>query len=183
MYTAPLPSVYLIERFFPICFSKRSASELLSGDLTKGQPSAGPKRKSGAQREEFELILVDPLLKDGFMCWPLGEVTTVGFMPGNVLFSCIFFCSRCCDPLIIESIKFCLHNHKALDVICNRIGPCLKNVNVCSSLSSTISLKKISQICIYVYLKNISQAISEILASWECFPQVLKLKIRFYTTE
>jgi hypothetical protein len=45
--------------------------------------SSRQKRKSSAPREEFELVLSDPLLKDGFMCWPLGKATTIGFTPGK----------------------------------------------------------------------------------------------------
>jgi hypothetical protein len=51
---------------------------------TSASGSAAPKQKSSAQREEFELVLSDPLLEDGVMSWPLGGVTTVGFTPGTV---------------------------------------------------------------------------------------------------
>ncbi len=53
---------------------KRRAYELFSG---AGKSEA----RNGDRPEDFELILSDPLLKDGLMCWPLWRANTVGFMP------------------------------------------------------------------------------------------------------
>jgi hypothetical protein len=35
----------------------------------------------------FELVLSDPLVKDGFMVWPLFENNAVGFVPGKFITS------------------------------------------------------------------------------------------------
>jgi hypothetical protein len=68
------------------------ASELLVVEEKKGHGSGAGKSesKNGVRPEDYELILSDPLLKDGFMCWPLCKFNTVGFVPGMLFVRALF---------------------------------------------------------------------------------------------
>jgi hypothetical protein len=79
-------------------FLNRRALELLPVEQKKKKKksdsdSAGPLPKKAVRPEDFELVLSDPLLKDGVMRWPLGEVTTVGFLPGKLSICLLFYSS------------------------------------------------------------------------------------------
>jgi hypothetical protein len=67
--------------------AENKAFEHLAGHEKQDRDSAAgrskPKKAVGRlEPEDFELLLSDPLLRDGFMSWPLWETNTVGFVPG-----------------------------------------------------------------------------------------------------
>jgi hypothetical protein len=85
----------MCEMFVSTGSFKRRAFEHLAGHEKQDRDSAAgrSKPKKGVGRlgpEDFELVLSEPLLTDGFVTWPLWETNTVGFVPGTLITSAVF---------------------------------------------------------------------------------------------
>ncbi len=76
------------ERCLKFSLWKRRASEL-SSFANKGGGSGVDNSvpMKDVRLPGFELVLSDPLVKDGFMVWPLFENNAVGFVPGKFITS------------------------------------------------------------------------------------------------
>jgi hypothetical protein len=83
-FFSPLHSLFQITNF--------RAAELLTGEEKKDHDSGAHKSESnhGVRPEDYELILSDPLLRDGCMSWPLDRINTVGFGPGTLFVGASF---------------------------------------------------------------------------------------------